>query len=421
MMTHRVVSVLGLPVSDVTFEEALAEVATMIHAGRPDYIATANLDHAMRCRNDLSFREALCAARFVTPDGMPFLWASRLAGKGLRDRVTGADLLPRTCEMASNRGYRVFLMGGEPGIADRAAERLRQSYPGLRIVGTHSPGFAPLEKLDHSEMCDAVRRARPDVLFTSLGSPKGTLWLERYLDELAVPVCLEVGAALTFAAGAARRAPRWVRRVGGEWAFRMMHEPARLGRRYGANAMFLVRRFGRACASFGSGRASGVEQQIEPSAWSLGPNQSDRNAHRRERRCNDRTIRSEEDTWQVVRQIARRVQSAASVEGDLRAADAARANVLGAVVWLYRQAIRKGVAVRLHGLPAVLRHEAWELGGRRFARWLEPSWSRSTHHEDGQAAHVVNRFEAFDRPRAVSTTAADSGRSGYGKTGYGPL
>lgn len=371
MKLSRVVPVLGLPVSDVTLQETLDEMAAMIEAGQPDFIATANLDHAMRCRRDVRFREALCSARLVTADGMPLIWSSRLKTRGLRERVTGSDLLPQTCRMAAERGYRVFLLGGEEGIADRAAERLKTLYPALRLVGTHSPDFAPLERLNHAEMCDCVRRARPDVLFTSLGSPKGTLWLAQHLDALEVPLCLEVGAALTFAAGARHRSPRWVRSLGAEWTYRLIQEPRRLGGRYRANGVFLLRQLWSEAMNAKAGMPSRIEEEFELSSSTTLPVGQGQTCTAADRRRAPRGIHAESDTWRVTRQIAKRMTSQSTVRCELRAVDAGRANVLGALVWLYRHANRNGIALILHGLPSSISKQAEDLGGMRFARWIE--------------------------------------------------
>jgi N-acetylglucosaminyldiphosphoundecaprenol N-acetyl-beta-D-mannosaminyltransferase len=182
-------------------------------------------------------------AFMILADGMPLVWASRRspARRRLPGRVPGSDLIFALSTLAARRGYRVFLLGGGPGVAEAAARNLEARDPGLNVVGIESPPSRALSAAEHDAIVARIRAARPDLLLVAFGQPKGELWLSGNIEALGVPVAVQVGASLDFAAGPIRRAPRWLQETGLEWAFRLYLEPRRLGRRYLDNALFLLR------------------------------------------------------------------------------------------------------------------------------------------------------------------------------------
>jgi len=217
----------------VRMVEALQAVAHSLRAGHRGYIVTPNTDHVVRYHRDPEFRRAVDGAWLRLADGMPVVWASRLLGRPLPERVTGSDLLPELCRLAAERGYSVFLLGGREGVARRAADTLRSRYRGLKVAGTYTPveGFAQ-DPQDQEAAVEAVNRATPDILFVGVGSPAQELWVYRNWGRLRVRVAVCCGAALDYAAGSQPRAPLWMRRAGLEWLWRVVHEPRRLWRRY---------------------------------------------------------------------------------------------------------------------------------------------------------------------------------------------
>ncbi len=224
-----------------TLARTVDEIDRLIQLGNASYFVTANLHTLMLAGTDSEMRTALDGAAFVLADGMPILWGARLRGRRLPERVAGSDLLPALCEMAARRGYRVFFLGGPPGVAEAGAGRLRERFPGLEVAGTESPPFRPLTPEEESALVGRVRDARPHLLFVLFGQPKGELWIRRHIAELGVPVCAQFGASLDFVAGRVSRAPRWVQRAGAEWLYRLAQEPRRLGGRYARNGLFLAR------------------------------------------------------------------------------------------------------------------------------------------------------------------------------------
>jgi len=218
------VVLLGVRVDDVTSEEALAIIEGFIQEGTPHQVVTVNPEFVMAAQRDEEFRRVLNAAHLALPDGIGLVWASRLLGRPLRERVAGSDLVPKIAALAAERGYRLFLLGAAEGVADEAARRLREQNPGLVVAGTYA-GSPAVEEED--EIVALVREARPHVLFVAYGAPQQDKWIARNLERLGVPVCMGVGGALDFIAGVVKRAPLWVQRLGLEWLHRLLHQPWR--------------------------------------------------------------------------------------------------------------------------------------------------------------------------------------------------
>jgi N-acetylglucosaminyldiphosphoundecaprenol N-acetyl-beta-D-mannosaminyltransferase len=235
------VSLWGLPVAAVTRAEAVATVAELIRARRPSFFITANTHYAMLSHQMPELRKLNERAAFIVADGAPLVWASRLRGTPLPERVAGSDLIFDLCAQAARARHRVFFHGGAKGVAERAAANLAGRFPGLIVTGTQCPPFGPVSESDQEAMLERIRSARVDLLFVAASMPRGEIWLAEHLECLGVPVVVNVGASIDFAAERVKRAPRLVQRIGMEWAFRMALEPRRLAPRYARNAAFLAR------------------------------------------------------------------------------------------------------------------------------------------------------------------------------------
>lgn len=236
-----VVWVWGLPLKPYTTEQALNRIDDLIARRTPSYFITANLHYAMVSEGSKELQEANAQADFIVADGMPLVWASRLIKRPLPERIAGSDLIWRICERAARNRRRVFLLGGAPGIAEQAAQKLAEKYPGLVVAGTTSPPFRELSSDEEKALFSQIRDARADLLFVAFGQPKGELWLANNFQKLLIPVSVQVGASLDFVAGKVRRAPRWMQRVCLEWVYRLSQEPRRLAGRYFRNSVFLMR------------------------------------------------------------------------------------------------------------------------------------------------------------------------------------
>jgi N-acetylglucosaminyldiphosphoundecaprenol N-acetyl-beta-D-mannosaminyltransferase len=217
-------------------------VAARIAAGRPGYFITANTHYAMLTRENPDLKAINARADFLLADGAPLVWASRRTGWPLPERVAGSDLIFALSAAAARAGHRLFFVGGGAGVAAAAARRLVDRYPGLRVVGTECPPFRDWTAAEEADLIARIRAARPDLLMTAFTMPKGERWLAANLEAMGVPVVVNVGAAIDFAAGRVPRAPGWMQRSGLEWAFRLAREPRRLSGRYAKNAWFIARR-----------------------------------------------------------------------------------------------------------------------------------------------------------------------------------
>jgi N-acetylglucosaminyldiphosphoundecaprenol N-acetyl-beta-D-mannosaminyltransferase len=173
---------------------------------------------------------------------MPLVWLSRLKGEPLVERVAGVELVMQSCRVGAELGSKVFLLGAAPGVAQAAAKRIEEAYPGIEIVGTLSPPMGALTPQEDQNIIDLIRRVAPDFLFVALGAPRQDLWIHQHLSELQVPVAMGVGCVLDLLAGNVRRAPLWMQRSGLEWAYRLVQEPGRLWRRYLLNDLPLLAR-----------------------------------------------------------------------------------------------------------------------------------------------------------------------------------
>ncbi len=223
----------GVMIDNVSMTEAVERIESLISQAEPGYVVTPNADVMVKLHRDDAFQRIYDRAQLVVPDGMPLLWAARCQGTPLKERVAGSDFFIELCQTSARRGYRVFFLGAQEGVAARASEKLRRAYPGLQVVGTYAPpwGFDQ-DKEECRRIVEMIREARPQLLFVGLGSPKQEQWIASYYRQCGVPVSMAVGASFDFAAGKVRRAPQWMQRAGCEWFWRLMKEPARLWKRY---------------------------------------------------------------------------------------------------------------------------------------------------------------------------------------------
>lgn len=215
---------MGVAIHDVTMAETLALIDRWIAAGGTHQIATINPEFLMKARRDANFRATLRRAALCIPDGIGVLWAARMRGTKLRERVAGSDLVPLLSAEAARRGWRVFYLGAAPGVAEKAAAILAVRYPGLNVAGCYAGSPAPEEE---EAIVARVRASRADILFVAYGAPKQDLWLDRNLARTGAAVGIGVGGSFDFIAGVSRRAPRWIQRLGLEWLYRLAREPWR--------------------------------------------------------------------------------------------------------------------------------------------------------------------------------------------------
>jgi len=217
-------NLLGVGIDALDLEETVRQVEEYIRTGQPRRVMTINPEFLYHAQFNVELCDLARRADLVTPDGVGIVWACRMAGNPVPERVTGIDLMLRLVERAAVEGWRIFLLGAAPGVAEEAAAKLCLDNPGLRVAGVHHGYFKDNEE---AKVKGIIREARPDLLFVALGAPKQEWWIDKNLQETGAAVAIGVGGSFDVVAGRARRAPRWVRRLRLEWLFRLVREPSR--------------------------------------------------------------------------------------------------------------------------------------------------------------------------------------------------
>ncbi len=225
-------NILGVGVSAINMALALETIEGWIARREAHYVCVTNVHSIMECQRDPALRRVYNGAGLVTPDGMPLVWLSRLAGLPHVGRVYGPDLMLALCARSLQTGYRHFLYGGAGDVAARLAASLQGRYSGLHIAGLYVPPFRALSVEEDDQMVRLINNSGADVVWVGLGTVRQERWMAAHVGRLTAPVLIGVGAAFDFLAGVKPQAPRWMRENGLEWCFRLFSEPRRLWKRY---------------------------------------------------------------------------------------------------------------------------------------------------------------------------------------------
>lgn len=226
------VNVLGVGISVLNRERALGVLIEALRSDQRGYVCVTGVHGVIEAQDDPAFARILNASLLTTPDGMPMVWAGRLAGHRAMGRVYGPDLMLDVLQWSQSSGATHFLFGGAPGVAELLRERLVARFPGLRVVGIYTPPFRPLEAAEEEELARQVAAVRPDFFWVGLSTPKQDRFMAAHLGRLDARIMLGVGAAFDFHTGRVSQAPRWIQRSGLEWFYRLCADPHRLWKRY---------------------------------------------------------------------------------------------------------------------------------------------------------------------------------------------
>jgi N-acetylglucosaminyldiphosphoundecaprenol N-acetyl-beta-D-mannosaminyltransferase len=236
-MTDRA-DILGCPIDRLGMTETLAAIERAIGARRYTQHMAINAAKLVAMRDDPKLCEIIDACGLVTADGQSVVWASRLLGDPLPERVAGIDLMNALLELAERRGHRVYFLGARAEVLDRAVERLRERYPRLHVAGARHGYFTDNEA---PQVCDTIRASNADIVFVAMSSPRKEYFLGEYGRDLGASFVMGVGGSIDVIAGMARRAPATWQRLGLEWLFRLLQEPRRMFRRYAVtNTRFIA-------------------------------------------------------------------------------------------------------------------------------------------------------------------------------------
>lgn len=256
---QKKIEVMNIRFDNVTVEETLDFIFDHINRGKKGYLCTPNPEMLLEAEKNRDFKRVLNHSLLNIPDGIGILWAAtHIAQKSsklkafltlpliafipsmfkkiLRERVTGSDLMKKIAREAARANKTIFLLGASEGIAEITAEKLQQSYAGLKIAGTYAGSPSPDEE---ESIIKLINNASPDILFVAYGAPKQEMWISRNLKHLnSVKIAIGIGGAFDFIAGKRKRAPKWMQKVGLEWLFRLIQQPSRWKRIYNATIKF---------------------------------------------------------------------------------------------------------------------------------------------------------------------------------------
>jgi N-acetylglucosaminyldiphosphoundecaprenol N-acetyl-beta-D-mannosaminyltransferase len=227
------VDVLGMPLAHVGEDAVLDHMFGAMAERRGGWLITANLDFLRRYVKEPQMRDLYTSADLMVADGMPLVWASKVLGKALPERVAGSALIYRFAERAAREGRSMYFLGGDPGAAEAAAAVLCSRHAGLQICGTASPRVSvPPAPAELDAIRAELKRTQPALLLVGLGSPKQEHLIRALRAEFPQMWMVGVGISFSFVAGKVSRAPSWMRQSGLEWIHRLSQEPGRLARRY---------------------------------------------------------------------------------------------------------------------------------------------------------------------------------------------
>lgn len=225
---NKTVDVLGVSISKVTMEEATKKVSEFVKSDRLHSIYTPNPEIVMLAKKDEAFQQILEEADLVVPDGIGVVIASKIKKTPLPERVAGYDLVQNTMKEAVKEGYKYYFFGSKPGISEEAAKKMRETYPGIEIVGTHNGYFKPE---DEEDIIADINASGANILLVALGAPKQEKWIEKYKHQMPnVRVAMGVGGSLDVMSGNVKRAPKVFQKLGLEWFYRLLKEPTRIKR-----------------------------------------------------------------------------------------------------------------------------------------------------------------------------------------------
>ncbi len=226
-------ALLNTYINNLTMQETVKAVEQMIAADKKSYVVAINVDVVMKIEEDPYLKRIVDSADMVLVDGKPLVWISKLHGKSLKAKISGSDLVPLLCEVAAQKGYKIFLIGGKDGIADQAKQHLVKKLPGIQIVGVYAPPFGfEKNKTELEKINQMISEAHPDLLIACFGCPKQEKWIYENLAKYEAKVSICAGATVDFLAGNVKRAPRWMSEHGLEWFYRFLQEPKRMFKRY---------------------------------------------------------------------------------------------------------------------------------------------------------------------------------------------
>lgn len=234
------ITMMGCKIDNFTMEETLQKVEEFIHSGRPHQHVVVNVDKLVKAERDTELRRIINDCALINVDGMPVVWASRLLGKPLKERVAGVDLFEALMRRSADKQWRVYLLGAREEVVSEVKRLYELKYPGLTVAGYRNGYWSEAEE---PGVVAEITAARADLLFVAISSPKKEHFLGQYQGQMKVPFAMGVGGTFDVAVGRVKRAPVWMQKSGLEWFYRFLQEPRRMFRRYFIEDMAFIRLF----------------------------------------------------------------------------------------------------------------------------------------------------------------------------------
>ena len=219
------IDVMGVGFDSLTMDEAVARARDLMAERRAAYVVTPNPEIVMLCRDDPTAMQAVQGADLVLPDGIGVIYGAKILGTPLRAKLPGIDFASALMAQMGQEGKSVFLLGAKPGVADAAAEKMRERFPGLVIAGTNDGYFQ-----DDDPVVEKINAAQPDLLLVCLGAPKQELFMAKYGEATGCHLLMGLGGSMDIFAGVAQRAPEFYCKHNLEWFYRLIKNPSRIGR-----------------------------------------------------------------------------------------------------------------------------------------------------------------------------------------------
>lgn len=223
------IEMMGCLIDNLNMEETLQKVEAFIASGQPHQHVVVNVDKLVKARHSPDLRRIINECALINADGMPVVWASRLLGKPLKERVAGVDLFERLMQRSAEKGWRVFLLGAREEVVADVKQIYERKYPGIVVAGYRNGYWTEAEE---DSVVAQIADAKADILFVAISSPKKELFLGRHQARLKIPFAMGVGGTFDVATGRVKRAPVWMQKAGLEWFHRFLQEPRRMFRRY---------------------------------------------------------------------------------------------------------------------------------------------------------------------------------------------
>jgi N-acetylglucosaminyldiphosphoundecaprenol N-acetyl-beta-D-mannosaminyltransferase len=222
----------GIKIDNFSMVEVKEKITEIIEKEKKTYIVTPNAAHIVLLQKDKEFYEIYKNAELVLADGISIVWASKILGTTLKERVTGADLFREICEIANRMGKSIFILGGVNESEKIAENKLKKMYPDMKVYSYSPPFGFENDSMESNKILNMINIPEADILFVCVGAPKSEKWFYKHLNVLNIKLICSFGAALDFFAGTKKRAPEWVQNIGLEWFWRLVQDPERLWKRY---------------------------------------------------------------------------------------------------------------------------------------------------------------------------------------------